>query len=114
MRIAIIGSGNVGKALATAATKAGHHVTLSARSPEKAREAAQATKSHAASSNRDAVKDAELVVLAGSSDKVDGVIGALSPRPDGQAIIDVHNPIHIHDPGQGLDGPCMCEHIHKK
>src|SRR5712691_32645 len=34
MRIAIIGSGNVGKALAGAATRAGHHVTLSARSPE--------------------------------------------------------------------------------
>jgi predicted dinucleotide-binding enzyme len=64
MRIAIIGSGNVGKALASAATKAGHHVTLSARSAEKAREVAQATNADAASSNRDAVKDAELVVLA--------------------------------------------------
>src|SRR2546429_9740348 len=91
MRIAIIGSGNVGKALATAATKAGHHVTLSARSPEKAREAAQATKSHAASSNRDAVKDAELVVLAVPADKGDEGIGSLSPELDGKGIIDLTN-----------------------
>src|SRR2546423_13259954 len=104
MRIAIIGSGNVGKALATAATKAGHHVTLSARSPEKAREAAQATKSHAASSNRDAVKDAELVVLAVTADKVDGVIGAPSTELAGKGDIHGTNRIHTHDPRQGLGG----------
>jgi len=114
MRIAIIGSGNVGKALATAATKAGHHVTLSARSPEKAREAAHATKSHAASSNRDAVKDAELVVLAVPADKVDEVIGALSTELDGKVIIDVTNRIDTNDPGKVLDGSSMSEHIQKK
>src|SRR2546423_15105669 len=104
MRIAIIGSGNVGKALATAATKAGHHVTLSARSPEKAREAAQATKSHAASSNRDAVKDAELVVLAVPADKVEKGIGALSPESDGKGNSDVTNRLHANEPGQDDDG----------
>jgi len=114
MRIAIIGSGNVGKALASAATKAGHHVTLSARSAEKAREVAQATKAHAASSNRDAVKDAELVVLAVPSDKVDEVVGALSPELDGKVIIDVTNRVDMKDPGKTLDGSSMSEHIQKK
>src|SRR3989475_11121231 len=114
MRIAIIGSGNVGKALAGAATRAGHHVTLSARSPEKAREAAQVSKAHAASSNRDAVKDAELVVLAVPADKVDEVIGALSPELDGKVIIDVTNRIDTKDPGKVLDGSTMSEHIQKK
>src|SRR5256885_15772825 len=98
MRIAIIGSGNVGKALATAATKAGHHVTLSARSPEKAREAAQATKSHAASSNRDAVKDAELVVLAVPAGKGGEGIGALSTELDGKGINDGTHPTDTHHP----------------
>src|SRR5256885_16057603 len=110
MRIAIIGSGNVGKALATAATKAGHHVTLSARSPEKAREAAQATKSHAASSNRDAVKDAELVVLAVSAGKVDEAIRAPSTELDGKVIIDPTNRIDNYQPGKGHDCPSMSLH----
>src|SRR5438093_10963175 len=104
MRIAIIGSGNVGKALATAATKAGHHVTLSARSPEKAREAAQATKAHAASSNRDAVKDAELVVLAVPADKVDGVVGGLSSELEGKAMNGVTNRREPDDTGKALQG----------
>jgi NADPH-dependent F420 reductase len=114
MRIAIIGSGHVGKALASAATKAGHHVTLSARSAERAREVAQATNAHAASSNRDAVKDAELVVLAVPPDKVDEVVGALSPELDGKVIIDVTNRIDTKDPGKVLDGSSMSEHIQKK
>src|SRR2546426_10377630 len=114
LRIAIIGSGNVGKALAGAATRAGHHVTLSARSPEKAREAAQVSKAHAASSNRDAVKDAELVVLAVPPDKVDEVVGGLSPELDGKVIIDVTNRVDMKDPGKTLDGSSMSEHIQKK
>ena len=114
MRIAIIGSGNVGKALASSATKAGHHVTLSARSAEKAREVAEATNAHAASSNRDAVKDAELVVLAVPPDKVDEVVGGLSPELDGKVIIDVTNRVDMKDPGKTLDGSSMSEHIQKK
>ncbi len=114
MRIAIIGSGNVGKALATSATKAGHHVTLSARSPEKAREAAQATKARAAPSNQDAVKEADLVVLAVPADKVDEVVGALAPELDGKVIIDVTNRVDMKDPGKTLDGSSMSEHIQKK
>ena len=39
MKIAIIGSGNVGKALAGSATKAGHNVTLSAHDPQHAADA---------------------------------------------------------------------------
>lgn len=114
MKVAIIGSGNVGKALATAATRAGHHVTLSARSHEKAKEVAQATRSHAAASNRDAVKDAELVVLAVPADQVDEVVGALSSDLDGKVIIDVTNRVNAQEPHKVLDGSSMSEHIQKK
>ena len=47
MKVAIIGSGNVGKALASSATKAGHHVTLTATSPEKAKQVAKTVNAHA-------------------------------------------------------------------
>jgi NADP oxidoreductase coenzyme F420-dependent. len=58
MNIAIIGSGNVGKALAKAGVRADHKVTLSASNADHAAEAAKATGAHAARSNVEAVKDA--------------------------------------------------------
>ncbi|TMF79484.1 MAG: prephenate dehydrogenase/arogenate dehydrogenase family protein [Chloroflexi bacterium] len=114
MKIGIIGSGNVGKALAAAGTRAGHTVTLSARSPEKAQEAAKATNSHAAGSNQEAVKDADLVVLAVPADKVDDVVGSLASELDGKVIVDVTNRVDVKDPGQVLDGSSMAEHIQKR
>jgi len=114
MKVAIIGSGNVGKALAGSATRAGHTVTLTAHDPQHAEDAAKATKAHAARSNKEAVKDAELVVLAVPADKVDEVVGALSSDLDGKVIIDVTNRVNAQDPGQVLDGSSMAEQIQKK
>src|SRR5690349_17663053 len=74
MKVAIIGAGNVGKALATSITRAGHDVTLSAKNTENAVEAARDIGARAAESNRAAVADAELVILAmpfvGAADEV--------------------------------------------
>lgn len=58
MRIAILGAGNVGGALASAATAAGHEVTLSATDADKTRLVAEASGATAAASNVDAVQDA--------------------------------------------------------
>jgi len=114
MKLAIIGSWNVGKALAGSATKAGHSVTISAHDPQHAADAARATKGHAANSNQEAVKDAELVVLAVPANKVDEVVGALVSDLDGKVIIDVTNRINPQDPGQVLDGSSVAERIQKQ
>ena len=114
MKVAIIGSGNVGKALAGSATRAGHKVTLAAKNPAHAEEAARATKANAARSSRDAVQDAELVVLAVPADKVDEVVGALAAELDGKVIIDVTNRVNPKDPGQVLDGSSTAERIQKQ
>lgn len=114
MKLAIIGAGNVGKALAASATKAGHSVTISATNPQHARDAAAATNSQAASSNKNAVKDADLVVLAVPADKVDEVVDALTGDLDGKVIIDVTNRINSQDPGQVLDGSSTAERIQKR
>ncbi len=113
MKIGIIGSGNVGKALAGSATKAGHQVKIAARDPQHARDAAEATGAQAASSNHDAVKDADLVVLAVPADKVDEVVGALANDLDGKVIVDVTNRVNPQDPGQVLDGSSVAEKIQK-
>ena len=114
MKVAIIGSGNVGKALAASASKAGHHVTLTATTHEKAKAAARATNAQAAASNPEAVRDADLVVLAVPANKVDDVVASLVPELDGKVIIDVTNRINVQDPGQVLDGSSVSEHIQKK
>jgi len=114
MKVAIIGSGNVGKALAVSATRAGHSVKIAAKHPQHARDAANATHAQAADSNQDAVKDAELVVLAVPADKVDDVVAALTPDLDGKVIIDVTNRVNPQDPGQVLDGSSTAERIQKK
>jgi 8-hydroxy-5-deazaflavin:NADPH oxidoreductase len=55
MDIAIIGSGNVGKALGGSLTRAGHSVTLTASDPDNARAAASQTGAKAADSNQEAI-----------------------------------------------------------
>ena len=114
MKIAIIGSGNVGKALAGSATRAGHSVTIASRHPEKAQEAAKATNARASQSSKEAVKDAELVIVAVPADKVDEVVGALSSDLDGKVIIDVTNRIDMEDPSRVLDGTSTAERIQKR
>jgi glycine/D-amino acid oxidase-like deaminating enzyme len=64
MKIAIIGAGNVGTALAHATATAGHVAVISAAHPEHAEATAAQTGATAASSNVEAVKGADVVVLA--------------------------------------------------
>ena len=65
MKVAIIGAGNVGKALGTSITRAGHEVTISARTPEHARMPPPARSAPTRrDSNADAVTDADVVILA--------------------------------------------------
>lgn len=114
MKIGIIGSGNAGKAIAASARRAGHDVTLSSRSHETAKEAARATNTRAAASNKEAVKDSDLVVLAVPADKVDEVVDALSNDLDGKVIIDVTNRVNPNDPAQVLDGSSTAERIQQR
>ena len=64
MDIAIIGAGNVGTALAGALARAGHRVTISAKTPSHAAQVAQATGTGSASSNKDAVSGSDVVIFA--------------------------------------------------
>ncbi len=114
MKVAIIGSGNVGKALASSAVGAGHAVTLAAHDPSHAEGAAKATQARAARSSKEAVKDAELVVLAVPANAVDEVIDELRPEIDGKVIVDVTNRLNMQDPTSSIDGSSNAEHIQQK
>ena len=111
MQIAIIGSGNVGKALAGSFTRAGHDVTLTASNPDHAREAAAHSGGRAAESNREAAAAAELVALAVHYPLVDGVVAELGDALAGKVVVDVTNRVDPADPGSTMDGTSAAEQI---
>jgi NADPH-dependent F420 reductase len=114
MKIAIIGSGKVGKALAASSLRAGHAVTLSAANPEHAAEAAKATGAQAAHSNMDAVKGADIVIIAVPYDKLGDVFRGLGTSVDGKIVIDTTNHIDLENPAEVLAELSNAEEIQKR
>jgi NADPH-dependent F420 reductase len=94
MKVAIIGAGNVGKALASSITRAGHDVTIAAKHPESAREAAQAVGATPAPNSTAAVADAEVVILAVPYTGATGeVADEIRDGVAGKTVVDVTNPL---------------------
>lgn len=93
MRIAIIGVGPVGTALAEAFITAGHKVVLSARDEAHAEKVAVQVKAAPAASNREAAMGADVVVMAVPAMAVPAVLNDLEGVIDGKVVIDLTNPI---------------------
>ncbi len=115
MKVAIIGAGNVGKALATSITRAGHEVTLSASTPESARQAADEVGARAASSNVDATRDAEVVILAvpyvaAGEEVAQDIRDAVA----GKTVVDVTNPLKPDFSGLATEGSSAAEEFQKQ
>jgi hypothetical protein len=91
MDIAIIGAGNVGKALASSFRRAGHEVTISAAHPESATEVASEVGAKAAATNTEAASTAELVVLAVPATALESVAREIGPTVAGKVVVDVTN-----------------------
>lgn len=94
MKIAILGAGNVGGALAAASTAAGHSVVVSAASADHASKVAATTGAQAADSNLEAVQGADLVVLAVPNGAVVDIVTELGGALAGKTIIDATNPLN--------------------
>jgi predicted dinucleotide-binding enzyme len=88
VRIAIIGVGNLGSALARACTVAGHVVVVSSRNPTHAEKIADEFKVAAASSNQEAVQDADMVVLAVPSKAVAAVLDEIRDLVVDRIVVD--------------------------
>ena len=114
MQIAIIGVGNVGKAIAKSSLRAGHQVTLSASNPDHAAEAARATGADGSASNSEAVKDAEVVIVAVPYDKLGEVFRGLGSAVDGKVVVDATNHIDVQNPGEVLGTTSNAEEIQKR
>jgi predicted dinucleotide-binding enzyme len=114
MKVTIIGVGNVGTALGGAITRAGHDVTLSASSPDSARDAAAQLGVRAAASNVEAVADADVVILAipyvGAGETV---AREISDAVAGRTVVDVTNPMKLDYSGLATNGSSAAEEFQK-
>lgn len=102
MRIAIIGTGNVGRAIARGLKGKGHAVTLGARDPEAAGLADLAAECGAALARPGAAAaGAEVVILALPWAAAEAAIAGLDDLA-GKTVIDCMNPLGMVDGGLGL------------
>ena len=93
MKIAVIGTGNVGKALGATFTKAGHDVTLAARDADKTRAVADELGARSAATAADAVAGSDVVVLAVPYSAARELAGEIGNAAAGKVVIDVTNPL---------------------
>jgi predicted dinucleotide-binding enzyme len=94
MKLGVIGSGNIGKAIGSWAAKVGYEVTFSAKNEAGAKAAAQAAGHSAkAASVRGAVETADLILLAVPYGAVKEVLTEISPLLRGKTVIDATNPL---------------------
>ena len=98
MRLAFLGYGNVGSAIATAAARAGHDVVL-ATNPERPEGAAATVADHpdlasaTTAAAVEAVTTADVVVLAVPFGSLDTLLPPLADRLAGKVVIDATNPV---------------------
>jgi hypothetical protein len=104
MKIAIIGTGNVGSALTTALTRAGHDVTLAARDATKTAAVAKDLGVSAAPSVAAAASAADIVVLAVPFGALGDVARFIAAQTAGKLVIDVSNPLKPDYSGLATDG----------
>jgi hypothetical protein len=90
MRIAVLGAGNVGRALAS--RLGGHSVAFGVRDPH-APKHADAARLGALMTPADAASDAEVIVVALPWKEAEPALTALGPALDGTIVVDATNPI---------------------
>ena len=104
MEIAIIGTGNVGQALAGSFLRAGHKVTLAALDGEKTRQVAAKLGATAASTVKEAAASADVIVLAVPYSAVKAVTHVVGGAAAGKVVIDATNPLKADFSGLATEG----------
>jgi NADPH-dependent F420 reductase len=94
MKLAIIGTGNIGKSIGTWASSSGYEVVFASRNSDHAREAAaEAGKNSKSVKINDAVDSADMVLLAVPYNAVKEVLAEVGPKLKNKVLIDVTNPL---------------------
>jgi NADPH-dependent F420 reductase len=111
MKIAIIGAGNVGSAVARGATQAGHTVTVTATDPAHAQAVAEQVGGTAAADAAEAARAADAVVLAIPYGAVADVTVQLGDAVSGKVVIDATNPLKADYSGMAVTDRSGAEEV---
>ena len=93
MKIAVIGTGNVGSALGGSLARAGHDVTFAARDAAKSARVAEIAGATAVDDPVEAARTADIVVHAVSYAAVVDIADELAPVVEGKVVVDPTNPL---------------------
>ena len=93
LTVAVLGTGDVGSALATGWARAGHHVILGSRRPDsdRIRQAVAETGARDAADHADAARRADVTVVAVPGDQVESLVSGLGDALRGRTAIDATN-----------------------
>lgn len=112
MKIAIMGAGNVGKALGSTFARAGHEIAYAARSQESSRAAAGTVGGTAAPSPAEAAQGADAILLAIPYSAAEDVAAQIAGAVEGKIVIDATNPLKPDYSGLATAaGPSAAENI---
>jgi hypothetical protein len=112
MKIAIIGTGNVGKALGGSFARAGHEVTFAARDAARTEAVARSVDASAAATPAEAARAADVVVLAVPYAASAEVARDIAADAAGKVVIDVTNPLKHDSTGLATEGgPSAAERL---
>jgi hypothetical protein len=103
MKVAIIGAGNVGTALATSIARAGHEVIITSRDPEDAAAAAAASGARVVDTNEAAASEADVVIPAVYFPNIAEVATEIAGPAAGKPVVDVTNRIVFQEDGPEID-----------
>jgi len=103
MNVAIIGAGNVGRALAASFTREGHAVTIASHDPEHASAAAAATGARFAKTNAEAARAGQVVVLAIPFASAEDVAAEIREAVTGKPVVDATNRMSFGPNGPTID-----------
>lgn len=103
MKVAIIGAGNVGTALATSIGRAGHEVIITSRDPKDAEQAASASGARVGESNAAAAAQADVVIPAVGMNEIEALAEEIAEPAAGKPVVDVTNRISFGENGPEID-----------
>jgi len=103
MNVAIIGAGNVGRALAASFIREGHTVTIASHDPEHASAAAAATGARFAKTNAEAAAAGQVVVLAIPFTSAEEVAAEIREAITGKPVVDATNRMSFGPNGPTID-----------
>jgi 8-hydroxy-5-deazaflavin:NADPH oxidoreductase len=114
MKLAVIGSGMVGSAIARAGKRTGHDVVVAAVEAEGLKRLAEELGVETTTSNADAVRNADPVVLAVPFGALEAIASEVRDQVADKVVIDATNPLKDDYSGLATDGTSGAELVQRQ